>query len=757
MKSKVVKVFFYVILIIVFLIAFFIVGVVAYSRKNIDFDADEALFFDASLDKTIKFYYDANQSATLMGYRPVLYSEMSASSVNSEWYSYDEFSPYLKEGFIAVEDKGFFSHHGVDIKRTAAAALNLIFKGSKKFGGSTITQQVVKNISGDNEKNVKRKFDEIIRAYHIESKHSKEEIFELYLNIIPMSNNIVGAGRASESFFGKKPSDLTATEAATIIAVSNAPSRYNPYKNSEECKKKRDTVLSVMYESGIIDRELYEESVNSPIELVPVSSVENSNSWYTEIVLNDVISDLINSKGYSYEAAKLLIYTKGVSVYTAIDPTVQKILEEYFENPDNFPKECKDGLEYSMVICDCENNLLKGIVGGVGKKNFRGGYNFATTLRCPGSALKPIALYLPLINSKKITWATVFDDCPVSFSKDKNGTWREFPQNSPQRYDGLTTVADALKNSKNTVAVRLYNMLGAEEIYNYLSNDFGIDTLVYSENSEKGKITDLAPSPLALGQLSSGISLRKLTEAYGVFSGGGVLKKSRSYIAVFDKEGNLLIESKENSKRICSQDAANIMTQMLSNVVEDGTASNITIKNIYDTAGKTGTSGADKDRLFVGYTPYYTAGIWCGYSDKSNSVGNHSKNHFTVWDEVMKKIHETKLSHTEQTKSFSTKNLVYAPFCKDSGEIITDACKCDVRGERMSYGYFIKGTEPSENCHRHVVVYENAFPYISKISLLRIEERKFPKDIAVADEKYAYREKRGKTEIFFRGDTLQIS
>ena len=742
MKSKFLKSFFYIIISLIFIVLFFIIGIIIYSKNNIDFDSDEALFMDASTDKSIRFYYDASQGSSLDGYRAVLFSEISCSSGAGEWCSYDGFSRYLTEGFVAVEDKGFFNHHGIDVKRTAAAAFNYVFGGNKNFGGSTITQQVIKNISGDNEKTVKRKLEEIIRAYHIECTHSKEEIFELYLNIIPMSNNIVGAAKAAETFFGKSPSDVNAAEAATIIAVANAPSRYNPYKNTEECKKKRDIVLSVMYESGIIDQALYSESVELPITLKEKKYKNNVNSWYTETVLSDVIADLMNG-GYSYEAARVLIYGKGASIYSAVDPTVQKTLERYFENYDNFPKECKDGLEYSMVVCDAENNMLKGIVGKVGEKNFRGGYNLATTLHTPGSVLKPIALYLPLINENKITWSTVFDDAPVSFSKGNDGEWREYPFNSPKGYDGLTTVADALKKSKNTVAVRLYNMLGAERIYNYLKDEFQIDTLVYSENTKNGTLTDLAPSPLALGQLTKGISLRKLTESYGVF-GNGILKKSRSYVAVFDNEGKLLLENKNEEKRVSTREAARVMTQLLSEVVENGTAHKITLKNIYDTAGKTGTSGADRDRIFVGYTPYYTAGIWCGYPDGNRGVGNHTKNHLSVWDEVMKEIHEKALSNREEIKGFSTEDLIYAPFCLDSGEAVADACKCDVRGERIAYGYFIDGTQPTNPCSRHVVVYEDIFPFLSKISLLRIEERSFPKDVIVADEKYAYRTRKGK-------------
>ncbi len=743
MKFRIVKVIFVIISVLVFLLLLSIGALALYANNFVSFETDEALFAEAKEEKSISFYYDANGEGELENYSPVLYEEVNLSDKRREWYSYGEFSRLLREGFLAIEDRGFFAHHGIDLKRTLAAAANYIFGDKGSFGGSTLTQQVIKNISGDNEKTVKRKLDEIIRAYHLEYTHSKEEIFELYLNIIPMSNNIYGIGLAAESFFGKEPSELDAAECATLIAVANAPSRYNPYKNYDLCIEKRNRVLYVMHEQGVIDYSTYAEAKKAPIVLKESRGFsDNAWSWFSETVISEVISDLMKERECSYEAARLLLYKNGAEIYTTVDPIIQSTLEEYFENPDNFPEEIKNSLEYSMVICDTETGKLRAVVGGVGKKKTNGTYNNAIILHTPGSVIKPLSLYLPLIDERRISWASVFDDVPVSFSKNANGEYVEYPKNYPQRYDGLTTVADALRKSKNTVAVRLYNMLGAEKIYNYLRENFGFETLVYRENGKKGKITDLAPSPLALGQLSKGVSLRKLTEAYTVFGSEGIYREGCSYIAVFDSDGKIITRKERAEKEICAPESARLMTQLLSLVVDSGTAAKITLGDIYDTAGKTGTSGSDRDRLFVGYTPYYTAGIWCGYTDNSSAVGSHEKNHFTVWDEVMKLIHERKVGYSEQEKHFSIDGLVYAPFCRDSGKLFTRECLYDARGDRLDFGYFIKGTEPKENCDRHLLLYENAFPFISKISLLKIDGRSFPKRIEVTDEKYAYRPKK---------------
>lgn len=736
------KIIFVIILAVVILTLFGIGTLALYTHRNVDFEADEAMFMDAKNEGSISLYYDLDLNDGDR-YTPELFYEMTGLEDNRKWYSYEEFSEYLCGGFIAMEDRGFFSHHGVDIKRTLAATLNLVFKRTKSFGGSTITQQVIKNISGDNEKTVKRKLEEIIRAYHIESSHSKEEIFELYLNIIPMGNGIVGVGSAAEVYFGKEPSRLNPQEAATLIAIANAPSRYNPYKNKNACKEKRNTVLHVMSECGILGKEEYEESKESELCVIKKENLRKSeNSDFAEVVLGDVIRDLMKSRGYSYEAAKIFLYGKNAKIYTSMDINVQEIMEGYFKNSYNFPEECSLGLEFSMVICDSEENLLRGIVGNVGSS--KSPYNYAVTLHTPASALKPIALYLPLINERKITWSTVLDDTPVSFYKNASGEYIEYPKNSPAVYDGLTTVADALRVSKNTIAVRLYNMLGAEKIYENLTQNYGFDSLVYKEEGKNGIITDLSSSPLALGQLSRGITLRKLTEAYTVFGGEGNLKKGRSYFTVYDGLDNLLYENTRAEKRIADKEAARVMTQLLVRVAESGTASKITLKNLYDTAGKTGTSGANKDKIFVGFTPYYTAGIWCGYVDENKSVASSEKNHFTVWDDVMKLVHEKTVNKNEKEKTFSISGLVFSPFCKDSGEFFSEACEYDARGDRLDFGYFIEGTEPSSECSCHLVVYENIFPFLKKISLVRIPERDFPKEITVSDEKYAYREKRHK-------------
>lgn len=719
----------------------------AYIHNNIDFSLDERLFASSKSGNITRFYYDASYGKG--EYDPEELCSIEPLGNKKIWYSYDNIGENIKQAFIATEDRRFFKHHGVDFKRTAFAIVNYFLHVKPKFGGSTITQQVIKNISGDDKQTASRKFSEIIRATHIEYSHSKEEIFEVYLNIVPMGEGIAGVGLASEYYFGKQPDMLTNAEAATLVGITNAPARYNPYTKPDACLEKRNNVLFSMYECGCIDEDEYQSSVNSELSVIDKSDEYNSiNSWFIETVCDDLCRDLANKKGITESAARLIIMNGGLSVYTTQNPIIQNELEKYFENEENLPPAIKNGLNYSMVISDSHTGNLLGIVGSAGSKKANRIINNALTPHIPASTLKPLALYAPLINTGRINWATVFDDVPVYFNKTSSDTYIMYPHNYPDVYDGLTTVSDALRVSKNTVAVRLYGMLGKENIFKNLKDNFGFDTLVEKKTLNTGRIlTDMDKSPLALGQLTYGISLRKLTEAYTVFPNEGELSRGRSYVSVYDANGEILIENAYSSEKIFTKECARIMNQLLMRVTESGTAKLITLDDIIDTAGKTGTSAGDKDRLFIGYTPYYTAGIWCGCDQ---GFGTQNITHLEIWDKVMKSVHEATLSMDENLMSFSTEGLEYLAFCKDSGEIYTDKCTFDPRGSRIEFGYFDSNSKPKDYCERHILcLYDEETKALASsccpnenvtvVALLDISERSFPTEIYVSDAQYVWR------------------
>lgn len=722
-------------------------GVLAiFVYRGINFEADERLFEGSLSFESTTFYAYQNDGDE---YKPVAIEQ--SGSVRKVFYSGDEISRYLKDGFIAVEDKIFYSHRGFDTRRSILAALNYLFGNEKTFGASTITQQVVKNISGDNDMTIKRKLTEIIRAAHIERNFSKEEILEVYLNVIPMSDNIFGVGAASRAYFGIEPSELSPAEAAMLIGITNAPTAYNPYTNPESCKKKRDVVLSVMRTDGVISEDEYREAIATPISVIPRDErSDRLDSWFVEVAISEVSSDLAEKYDLSESAARMMLLGGGYKVYTTMDISVQEALESYFENTDNFPQEIKDGLNYAMVVTDSKTGDLAGVIGRVGKKEGNRLLNHATVPHTPGSVMKPIALYAPLIDDGRINWASVFDDVPISFSETEDG-YREYPYNSPKIYDGLTTVSDAIRQSKNTIAVRLSKSLTPKGIFDSLRENYDFSSLIEKETTADGRVlTDIATAPMALGQLGRGVSLLELTEAYSVFCGDGVKREMRSYLYLEDYKGRRILENEQEKKSVIKDTTARIMNQLLSLVVKDGTAKSLTLDSLVNTAGKTGTSGGSRDKMFVGYTPYYTAGIWCGYDSGERAVMGLSKSHLEIWDDVMNEIHRERLGDTEAVESFSTEGLLYLPYCKDSGAIYTDVCVYDPRGNRREYGYFTSDNQPNGECQRHVLcLYDTESKAVASskcprenlvaVALLNISDRNFPKEIYVTDAEYVYR------------------
>ena len=737
-------------IIIVFSIAAVsIIGLYIFAKTKINYEADELLIEKSLKWEPTKFYCKSTPYYLNLGEDG--YVEIQRNEeFKKAYYPKEEISDYLVDGFVAVEDHRFYEHDGVDYKRTLKAALNYIFGGEKRFGGSTITQQLIKNVSGDNQPTVTRKIGEILRAWHAERLYTKDEILEVYLNVIPMSENIYGVGMASREYFGKEPSELSCEQAAMLIGITNAPSAYNPYSNPERCLQKRNSVLRVMLEHSVITDEEYQEAVSSPLCVMDKNDEEKEyESWYIETVIDEVSHALAEKYSISEPSARLLLMRGGYSVYTNMDAEIQSKLEEYFSTDDNFPDEIKNGLNYAMVITDSESGRLLGIVGRAGKKQGNRLLNHALVPHTPASTLKPLALYAPMIDEGKITCATVFDDAPLSFVGDKE-LEGGYPRNSPDVYQGLITVKDALRLSKNTVAMRLCKSYGAGRVFNGLKTRFGFEYLVDGEVRDGKKYTDKALSPMALGQLTDGVTLKELTSAFSSFPRDGIYRKARAYSRVIDPDGNEVLSDENEDVRVFSKETARIMTDMLSGVVESGTAKQVTLKEYVDCAGKTGTSSGNKDKLFVGYTPYLTAGIWSGYDLQDRGVYSLSKNHLEIWDEVMLMLHSGVLTNEYEKRTFSTDGLIYGEFCKDSGEILSEACEFDPRGDRSDHGYFTPDSLPSRDCTRHVLcAYDTVskgiahkscpLAYIEPVGLISVPERAFDREVEILDAEFVFR------------------
>lgn len=762
-------------------LAFLGFGIIYYTT---DYSADEQLFEMAKGNRSTRFYYNA---ASLMGQTPQkktrslserledlsLFPDQSGSNVmevfegyiaaelkeesprtaeNGIWCRYDTIPEDLKNAFVAIEDKRFFSHAGVDWLRTAKAVGNYFLHFDSRFGGSTITQQLIKNISSDDEVSATRKIREICRALHLETHHSKEEILELYLNIVPLSQGCVGVGAAARRYYDKEVSELTLSEAAALAAITNAPAYYDPIGHPENNKARRDLILSEMFAQGMIDEDGYRKSLSENLTLRSATDEKQQiYGWYTETVLSDVIRDLEEKKGYSHETAVKLAYRGGLSVYTLMDPTVQSVLEEHFADLKNLPSSCQNGLEMAMAVIDPYTGDLLGIVGGVGEKRENRILNYATdALRAPGSVIKPLSVYAPALEEGIINYASVFDDVPVTFRSTAR-TQVGWPQNYPAVYSGLTDLPRAIAFSKNTVAVRVLEKLGVERSYSYLTDRLGIDTIVRSRITENGSVSDLAAAPLALGQLTDGVNLRDLTAAYTALADGGRFHEARSYALVLDHRGEVLLVNQQESRRAFRATTASLMTELLRGVVEEGTASAIQLDELVDLAGKTGTSGEGHDKWFVGYSPYFVSGIWCGYPAGDKSVPNDRITHLKVWEDVMRRLHLMRLEQDESVRGFTLADgLVRTVYCRDSGEIPGEACRHDARGTRTAVGLFERGSEPHTLCSCHTLfaydqegggVAHSGCPAssVEYIGLIQVKNRDFPIEVYVEDAQYTCR------------------
>lgn len=749
-----------------------VLGVVCHVAAHIDYDADERLFQSAKGNRTTRIYASAPDTEAgepplshlgdlslypregrevehllPKGYKPIeLTDERVVGAENGIFVPLANIPKEMQDAIVAIEDQRFFEHRGVDWLRTVKAAANQIFRFDRRFGASTITQQLIKNISSDDEITLSRKLREIFRALHLEKNHTKEEILELYLNILPMANGCVGVGAAAEYYYGKDVSELTLAECASLAAITNLPSRYDPIANPTENCSRKEVILDKMLERGMINREAYERAMGERPAVLQKKREGTPYGWYTETVLSDVVSDLMAEYGLSREVAVRMTYGGGLSIYTVQNTAVQDVLDAYFADLSHFGD---SGAQYAMAVVDPHSGDLLGIVGAIGQKTGKRVFNYANdSLRAPGSAIKPLSVYAPALEEGIVNWASVFDDVPVSFSA--SAAW---PHNSPQVYDGLCDLYTAVVQSKNTVAVRVLEKLGIERSYAYLTRKLGLSTVLRGKYLADGsKVTDLAPAPLALGQLSEGVSVRALTNAYGALASGGMYHPSRSYALVLDKDGRVLLEKKAMGERVFSDTTASLMTELLRGVVEEGTAKKVTLPALVDTAGKTGTSGEGRDKWFVGYTPYAVAGIWCGYDDGSTPVsGDLQSKHLSIWDDVMHRLHNRLMVEENERHFTLARGLVRAVYCRDSGGVPCEACRKDPRNNRISVGYFKAGDEPHEKCQNHVLVDYDflgggvASPFcpdgeLEKVGLVRVESRAFPKEIYVTDAQYVYRE-----------------
>lgn len=771
------------------LITGIIVGTVfaIYINNYLDLTIDPSLLDIAdSGTTTTRFYimeYETEDDRINRNGTPVEWEEERIyGSENSIYVPYSEIPQPLVDAFVSIEDHRFFSHNGVDWLTTGKAVV-YYFTGQSVAGGSTITQQLVKNVTHEDEVRIQRKVQEIFRAINLEKEYSKEEILEKYLNIVYLGNNCYGVQAAANLYFDKNVSELNLVECAALAAIVKNPSQYEPLYHDDDTydeetgdliKKgntgRRNDVIFRMCELGKISTAEAEAAYTTDLNITYFEKQESANitnegfhvySWYIESVIAKLKEDMVEQLGMSAEWAAKKVLSSGYKIYLPMDLDVQETLELVYENDKEYMPQSGSGLqpESAMVVMDPYTGDVLGLVGGKGEKILNLGTNRATqAVRPPGSSIKPITVYAPALDAGLITYASVIDDTPLYFEETTNEEELDpYPHNYPDTYRGLTTVNSAIARSVNTISLKILSELTVERSFAFAHDKLHIDSLIDSVTRSNGTvITDKGLAALGLGQLNYGLTVEEITAAYCIFQNNGVYNTPNLYLYVTDSNDNMILYNEDDPEIVISDETASIMTIMLQNVVQSGTASGITLKNSVDVAGKTGTTNADFDRYFVGYTPYYVAGVWTGY-DMNQTLSAFGPNPSQqTWDTVMTMLHQKYIDEAasggEPLKTFErSAGVIEVTYCKDSGLLCSDACSLDPRGNRAETGYFTRETAPTEYCTTHVIVQKDASTGLIaspdchaadlvSVALIQVTDRDFPTEIYVEDAQYVYRE-----------------
>lgn len=600
---------------------------------------------------------------------------------NRIWADSDEIPKTMKDAVVAIEDERFYTHIGFDVKRTTGAfvkwALNKVGIGEASYGGSTITQQLVKNITQEKDKTATRKIKEIMRAIALEQELSKDEILTMYLNIVYFANNCYGVQAAADAYFDKDVSELTLAQTAAIVGIPQRPSAFDPFKNPDNTVERRNLVLGKMLELGYISKADYDTAIAEPLEVNTSYKVKKTliSSYFVDQVINDVLNDLQTRNGFTENYATHLLYNGGLKIYTTMDMRIQTILESVFTNPDNFPKVTGTPAQSAMVIIDPYSGEVKGIVGGLGKKTESRGLNRATqSKRQPGSSIKPLAVYAAAYENNKLTSATVIKDEPVTFGK-----WS--PRNSYSGFKGNMLPRKAIEISSNIAAVNALNDSGVSYAYSMMKN-----RLDFSSIDER----DMGLSQLALGGLTVGVSPEEMAAAYGIFVNSGKYIHPYTYTKVVDESGKVLLENTPEEETVISPQNAYIMADLLKEVVSGaaGTGRSARLSKM-PSFGKTGTTNDDKDRWFVGCTPYYVGAVWYGFDQPKSikSAGVTYNPSTRVWKNVMEQVHQN-LPVKQLTMP---EGLVADNICINTGLKAVEGCVAHRE-------YFVKGTQPKTLC-----------------------------------------------------------
>lgn len=712
------------------------------------------------LDRTSTLYYvDSNDEIQIL--------QDVYASTSRKWASYDEIPEDLIHAAVAIEDKRFYEHQGVDWITTIKACARIFF-GDSSIGGSTITQQLIKNLTGEDSITVQRKVLEIFRAIQFEKNNNKQTIMEWYLNTIYLGNGCGGVKSAAETYFGKELQMLTTAECASLISITNNPSLFDPYGEAFEeggrtgkdrNRSRQEDVLWEMYVQGWITEDEYNDAMAQEMVFkngidfqdrwavceaegcgyqgtvstfntdgtkyycpncnaeTPITEDASQDvySWFVDTVLEDVAWALAKQNGvtedqWSDEMRRTYmerISRSGYHIFTTIDMDIQNIVDSVYENPDNVPATYGgQDLQSAIVIKDNRTGDIVAMSGGFGAKEGFDDFNRATDARRQtGSSIKPLTVYAPAFESGAANPATVITDLPFDYS---NGA---YPLNDTRTYSFARTILSGVTNSVNAVAVYTLDATGLDYSFHFGKDLLGLEGLVETYDSGYGIMSDIGYGPLALGAQTIGITVRDMTDAFGTFPNNGSFREGRTFTKVYDSDGNLVLDNAQESREVFSQKTADYVNYCLYNAANYGTGTEAAGWSWYgpgiQVAGKTGTTGDNYDRWFCGYTHYYTAAVWCGF-DQPESISmiyNWGNPSAQLWAKVMEPVH----AGLDSAAVYDTSGMSWATMCLDSGGGATAACKADIRtvkggGKRTDTAQLYLEDYDFNSCWRHVAV-----------------------------------------------------
>ena len=607
----------------------------------------------------------------------------------------------VRLAFVAVEDRRFYSHHGVDPIRLAGATLHSLqyflgVEGSQLEGGSTITMQLARNAFLSPEQTVMRKLQEIMIALELEKIYDKDEILLLYLNQVPFGGQAYGLEAAAQTYFSKNASELTLSEGAMLAGMLKAPSYYNPITNYEGAMFRRAIVLDLMAEYGFISEEQAEqlkaeEVVLNPSDITP-TTVTFTGDWYVDYVIT-ILTDPEVARRYGMEPLGFKsLYNDGLKIYTAMDRHAQQVAQEKLEQmlPEaavQYGGRNAEVPQGAVVVMDPTTGEVKALVGGLRHEAMLS-YNRATqAYRQPGSAIKPIVAYLPAIDYLGWGPGTVIDDSPITVTRDGSNQWPVNYQRAP--YLGLKPMRYGVEQSLNTMAVRALNAVTPEKAIDY-AHAFGLTSII-DETHPSPNDAGLA---LALGGLTRGVTVLDLTAAYGAVANMGVKVDPVVITRIEDADGRVIFEAHPETHRVAAPESAYLMIDILKGVIRRGTAASGTGGfHGWPAGGKTGTTEDWHDAWFVGFTPTLVTGIWTGYDNLTERKAlpgqwTGAGPPVRIWTAIMNEL------VTEPPADWPRPSgVVSVQICKTSGMRPSPNCPAD----DLTWELFRKGTEPKQD------------------------------------------------------------